>query len=203
MHEAFLVNDKFYIFQDLICGGDLFSYLCRGGLIQRTPENEVIILIFQLLKALEYLHSRNIMHRDLKLDNILLAAPVACTRILLCDFGVAKHLLHAESSTQVGTVEYAAPELFQSKSYGLKADMWSLGIVCHILVSLISPFFAGQLNLNIPEFDSVSHNSKNFILNLLQEDPRNRMNIGQCFQHPWILNNRAVLDKIYQKILEV
>ena len=64
-----------YIFQDLISGGDLFSYLAKGDCLVPISETESLIIIYQILLALQFLHSNGIVHRDLKLDNILLHTP--------------------------------------------------------------------------------------------------------------------------------
>lgn len=106
------------MFQELITGGDLFSYLERKG--GRLWEGEAALIVRQILTAIQYLHDRNIVHRDLKPDNILMASTDAAPRIIVTDFGNARHLPTLEApvrqakenirmTTVVGTLEYAAP----------------------------------------------------------------------------------------------
>ncbi|ODQ68241.1 Pkinase-domain-containing protein [Nadsonia fulvescens var. elongata DSM 6958] len=109
--RGFLHQDnKIFIFQDLITGGDLFSYLCEKG---NLAEEDVLFICFQILKALSYLHSRRIAHRDLKLENILLSSPRSGARVILVDFGVAKKCEDQQTrmTTVIGTPEYCAPEV--------------------------------------------------------------------------------------------
>ncbi|EGW33017.1 uncharacterized protein SPAPADRAFT_150549 [Spathaspora passalidarum NRRL Y-27907] len=217
LHDAITYDSNIYIFEDLICGGDLFSYLRTGKYLRALPEQETISIVYQLLKAISYLHKElQIVHRDLKLDNILLEIPVPRTRIYLCDFGIAKCLSNCKqqkTDTCVGTIEYSAPEVFQEeREYSFKCDLWSLGVICHILLSGISPFYGngekefmitaartGRVNLNRHQFRNSSSMCKSFIQRLLKVDPDERMSIDDCFNHEWIRINQTNLEKFYQK----
>lgn len=122
LEKAIYATDHIYIFQELISGGDLLSYLERkGGL----DEPEAAVIVFQLLKALEYLHSHGIVHRDIKPENILLTSWRKGARIVLTDFGQARKLVDdgniakdaravSRMCTVVGTVGYAAPYVVES-----------------------------------------------------------------------------------------
>jgi tRNA A-37 threonylcarbamoyl transferase component Bud32 len=117
LEKAIYAPEHIYIFQELVSGGDLMSYLERkGGL----DEPEAAVMIFQLLKALEYLHSRGIVHRDIKPENILLTSWRKGARIVLTDFGQSRKFVeqngaskNAQASSRmrslVGTHGYAAP----------------------------------------------------------------------------------------------
>lgn len=117
LDKAIYATDHIYIFQELLSGGDLLSYLeCKGGL----DEPEAAVMIFQILKALEYLHSRGIAHRDIKPENILLTSWRKGARIVLTDFGQARKLVEeggtewnakamSRMHSMVGTHGYAAP----------------------------------------------------------------------------------------------
>ena len=97
------------MFQPLVTGGDLFSYIeSKNG---RLLEVEAAVVIRQILIALSYLHDNNIVHRDLKPDNILMTSSAAGSRVVLTDFGAARKLTHGRHRmlSLVGTDEYAAP----------------------------------------------------------------------------------------------
>lgn len=114
---------SYLIYQELGAGGDLFSFLInpKTNTLRLIDEEDAIVIIYQIMLALRYLHSKNIAHRDLKLDNIIMATPEPCTRILLTDFGISKKSKHSDMEnsekgemrlkTCVGTPEYTAPEV--------------------------------------------------------------------------------------------
>jgi serine/threonine protein kinase len=97
------------MFQDLVTGGDLFSYIeSKNGMLL---EVEAAVITRQVLIALEYLHEKNIVHRDLKPDNILMTSSSAGCRVVLTDFGAARRLEHSlhRLTSLAGTEEYTAP----------------------------------------------------------------------------------------------
>lgn len=108
-----------YIFQDLIPGGDLFSYVRHKG--GHLNEAQATAVLLQILKAVEYLHDHGIVHRDLKLENILMTSLDDRARVVVADFESARRVPSNASSqpettypsrrmnTQVGTAEYTAP----------------------------------------------------------------------------------------------
>ncbi|KAI5950552.1 hypothetical protein CANMA_005212 [Candida margitis] len=219
LYDAITVNSSTYLFQELVCGGDLFSYLVNDNHLRALPEQEAIFIVFQVMKALQFLHNHlRIVHRDLKLDNILLQLPLPKSRIYICDFGIAKKLTCSRTNTSVGTIEYSAPEVFNidikgkaSEPYNFKCDTWSLGIVTHILLTGISPFYSeskehilksarqGQLNFSRKQFVNISRNAKTFLSALLQVDPNDRVDADGCFNCAWIASNRAKLERFYRE----
>lgn len=124
LEKAIYATDHIFIFQELVTGGDLLSYLERkGGL----DEPEAAVIVFQLLKALEYLHSHGVVHRDIKPENILRTSWRKGARIVLTDFGQARKLADngktakdaravSRMCTVVGTKGYAAPYVTKSQS---------------------------------------------------------------------------------------
>ena len=120
LEKVYWTTNTIYIFQELLPGGDLFSYLdAHGG---RLEEAEASVVVLQILQALDFLHSKQIVHRDLKPDNILLSsASLPAARIVLTDFGHASRLPPPDSGaverplrkqrmvSVIGTYEYSAP----------------------------------------------------------------------------------------------
>lgn len=107
------IGKKFYIFQELAPGGDLYSYIVARG--NQVGEPMAGFIIMQVLKAVEWMHDRNIVHRDIKPENIMLTSRDAAPRVVLSDFGDAyqgdEHYLgkNFEIIDRVGTVAYWAP----------------------------------------------------------------------------------------------
>lgn len=143
--ESFIEGSRLYIVMEFADGGDL------SGAIQRRkdsktkwPENEVMRMFVQVCLALKHVHEQNILHRDLKSQNIFLTSKGI---VKLGDFGIAKVLdgTDAQARTQIGTPYYLSPEICESKPYGRSSDMWSLGVVLFELLALELPFTAQSL----------------------------------------------------------
>jgi len=111
LEKVFTSSNNLFIFQELMTGGDLFSYIeFKGG---KLEDVQSAVILQQVLKALEFLHNMDIVHRDLKPDNILMTSLSDSARVVLTDFGNARHVPAAEGKqrmfSMVGTLEYAAP----------------------------------------------------------------------------------------------
>ncbi|KAF2004398.1 kinase-like protein [Amniculicola lignicola CBS 123094] len=144
-------SNTIYIFQELVTGGDLFSFIqYKGG---RLCDVEAAVIVRQILKGVEYLHERDIVHRDLKPDNILMTSLDDGARVIITDFGNARSLPNKLSSfgssnvlqrrmfSYVGTLDYAAPEIHQrnyaipaDQGYSKSVDMWSVGTITTALI---------------------------------------------------------------------
>ncbi|EAY04647.1 CAMK family protein kinase [Trichomonas vaginalis G3] len=179
------IQDILYI-DDLICiimeygrRGMLYDYVINRG---HLPEWEATKILVSLLNTLEYLHSINVAHRDLKLDNIVLTQDF---QPKLVDFGLSYQALSDDDNyrrTFCGTLEYVAPESFEHKNYdGRKADIWSLGICYYSMLTCQYPWkgtdrgimkaiLAGEVE--IPE--QLSDRTKEVLKLLLTPDPEKR-----------------------------
>ena len=105
-----------YIFEELMSGGDLFSYILHKG--GHLHEAEAAVIIRQVTEALKYLHERDIVHRDVKPENLLIASLADTARVVLTDFGSAVRLVSLDAvrnqrmGTMLGTIDYVAPWVF-------------------------------------------------------------------------------------------
>merc|ERR1719345_220074 len=184
--------------------------LCEGGelydRIQQKhyyPEHEAKLLIRNLLAAVAFVHGKGIMHRDLKPENILLASKVSNTDIKISDFGLAKVSKDyprrlPRSHSICGSDFYLAPEVIKQEEYGREIDIWSVGVVCYVVLSGSLPFFHNVLHklyrqiverdLSFPEqaWRSVAKGAQDFILRLLQVRPGDRLTSEQGMNHPWL-----------------
>lgn len=149
LERVICASHNIYIFQELITGGDLSSFIDQNGALS---EPEAAAITFQLLKAIDYLHSNGCTHRDIKPENILMTSWRKGARVVLTDFGQARaidggYTAHQNAnalrmSSVVGTYGYTAPEIYQQvkhspdqKGYSKAVDIWSLGCVTAILLT--------------------------------------------------------------------
>ena len=133
---------KWFIFMQLGDNGDLLHFIQENGALR---ERRARILFTQLLSAVEYLQSKNIAHRDIKCENILLTKAY---NIKLSDFGFARYCQRQadadeiqECKTFCGSLQYAAPEILRGKAYNaFKTDVWSCGVLLYIILNKALPF---------------------------------------------------------------
>ena len=141
INHPFLVNllgytqdDRYLYFGlEFVQGGELFTYLRTIGKLEL---NHTKIYSAQILTMFEYLHSLNIVYRDLKPENLLICAD---GYLKLTDFGFAK-VIEGRTYTLCGTPEYLAPEILLNKGHGKPVDWWTLGIILYEMLAGIDPF---------------------------------------------------------------
>jgi len=193
----FTSNEKeHYIVSEYIPGGELFDMV---SMHKRFTEVDAAFVMRQLLAAISYCHSRNIVHRDLKLENILIDTIKDKKPIVkIIDFGTALITQPKERlSKKVGSIYYIAPETLRG-DYTLKCDIWSLGVIMYILLSGTAPFNAsnnkkimeailkGDFDFPKPLWDNISDEAKDLINKMLTYDPRKRITAIEAYKHPWL-----------------
>jgi len=192
IYEKKTVGNSTVFIMEYLPAKSLADYI----LAYKIDENEVKIKFLEILAALEYIHKEHkIVHRDIKLDNILLDKN---HHIRLGDFGFSK-LVESEhhNSTLCGTVYYLPPELIAKEDYSFYSDIWSLGVTLYAMVTQELPFH----NLNMPalfkqiqfsDFNDppqASPELKDLIRKMLAKDPQKRITIDQIRSHSWIQQN--------------
>ena len=144
--EIYEDNSAIHFVLQLIEGGDLFDHIIHST-NRKLNENEALDILNQILQAIHYLHDEmSIVHRDIKPENFLMYNENGRNKIKLIDFGFATYIRNDEEMTQqLGTPQYAAPEIFNEIPYNNKVDMWSTGIVLYNMIIGLQPFTS---NLN-------------------------------------------------------
>ena len=199
--NPFVVNLEYcfaspsYIFfvMDFKQGGELYHHLRKRT---RFSEKTARFYGAQILLGLEYLHSRNIMYRDMKPENILLDARGNAS---LADYGISKILREGEKTKSfVGTPDYVAPEIILQKGHNKTVDIWCLGIILYEMIYGIPPFYNKQQNVmlnniikknpSFPKMIEVSTELEDLITKCLCKQPMKRIgaeNISLIREHPW------------------
>ncbi|KLJ08966.1 hypothetical protein EMPG_15612 [Blastomyces silverae] len=216
-------ENTMYIFQELVTAGDLFSFLEYKDF--NLSDSETAVIVRQVALAIRYLHNNNVVHRDIKPDNILMTSLSDGARVVLTDFGCARRL-EKEScrmKTSIGTFEYTAPEVPQPASsgkgrgYTKAVDMWSLGYLTVVLLTGGSPFIdpetgqyshamARNCDLSALEqekdWQRVGLRAKDFVRKLLILDEDARMTADQAVSHEWFTNPayKAEFEELYKRV---
>jgi len=201
IYETYQTKKHFCIVMEYICAGDLLSYIRK-----RSKLNEQIakFIFKQIILSLQFIHSQNIVHRDIKLDNILIDLN---NNIKICDFGVSKKISNNDKMfEQCGTPAYIAPEILKNKGYeGFSVDIWSCGVVLYAMLSGTVPFKGNNLNElhdlimkgKFNNINDISNDAKHLIKCLLEVDPKKRISINNILNHPWLINVDVNNNKNY------
>ncbi|XP_005345399.1 hormonally up-regulated neu tumor-associated kinase [Microtus ochrogaster] len=191
-------ENSYYLVMELCPGGNLMHKIYEK---KRLDEAEARRYIRQLISAVEHLHRAGVVHRDLKIENLLLDED---NNIKLIDFGLsncAGILGYSDPfSTQCGSPAYAAPELLARKKYGPKIDVWSIGVNMYAMLTGTLPFTVEPFSLRAlyqkmvdkemnPLPTQLSTGAVNFLRSLLEPDPVKRPNIQQALANRWLNEN--------------
>ena len=146
MFDCIFNNYKIYMILEYANGGDMLTYIQNS--VNPMSEKECKLWMKQLCNAVQYLHSRNVIHRDLKLENLLIDSS---KNVKLCDFGFSKDLSKLSgdelSKTYCGSKAYASPEILLGEPYDpKKADVWAVGVIFFIFLNGNMPFKEDKCN---------------------------------------------------------
>ena len=183
IYETYQTQNHFCIVMEYICAGDLLSYIRKRS---KLTEQIAKFIFKQIILSLQFIHSHNIVHRDIKLDNILIDLN---NNIKICDFGVSKRIINNDKMfEQCGTPAYIAPEILKNKGYeGFSVDIWSCGVVLYAMLSGTVPFKGNDLH----ELHDL------IMICLLEIDPKKRITINNILNHPWLINVDVSNNKNY------
>ncbi|XP_037867078.1 PAS domain-containing serine/threonine-protein kinase [Bombyx mori] len=195
-------NEKYFqmVMEKHGAGMDLFEF------IERRPRMDEPLLSYifrQVGQAVEYLHSLNILHRDIKDENIIIDNKF---HVKLIDFGSATFMSKDSLfSTFYGTTEYCSPEVLAGNKYaGPELEMWSMGITLYVLTFFVDPFSdiedTIQGPLTFPHL--VSEDLEQLLRWMLCKDPANRCTITQLMSHPWIKQHVAIANYVFHEIID-
>mmetsp|Transcript_43810 Transcript_43810/g.114257 ORF Transcript_43810/g.114257 Transcript_43810/m.114257 type:complete len:481 (-) Transcript_43810:301-1743(-) len=204
---AFQSQSKLYLVLEYCNGGDLYYHLCKAQ--GYFTEDRMMFYAAQLVLALEFLHTYDVVYRDLKLENVLLDSD---GNIRLTDFGLSKEGVSEDTDaakSYVGTVEYLAPEMIRKTGHGKAVDWWALGILMFEMLTGLPPFYAKTVpemkrkileeRLRFPGY--VSQEARDIIAGLLDRNPRTRLGSGRGVEaikdHPFFasINWDALMRK--------
>ncbi|XP_032401078.1 MAP/microtubule affinity-regulating kinase 4-like isoform X2 [Xiphophorus hellerii] len=190
LFEVIETEKTLYLVMEYASGGEVFDYLVAHG---RMKEKEARAKFRQIVSAVHYCHQKNIVHRDLKAENLLLDAD---SNIKIADFGFSNEFTEGNKlDTFCGSPPYAAPELFQGKKYdGPEVDIWSLGVILYTLVSGSLPFDGQNLKelrervlrgkYRVPFY--MSTDCEGILRRFLVLNPAKRCSLEQIMKDKWI-----------------
>ena len=200
--DNFETDTHIFIVMEYVCG-DLLGFIRKRA---KLSESVSKIIFKQLIEGLKYIHKKHFVHRDIKLDNILIDLT---NTIKICDFGVSKHF---EDKNEImfdhcGTPAYIAPEIFEHAGYkGPPCDIWSAGVTLYYMLAGEQPFKAGSISElekiikagEFKEIEGVSKEANNLLSKILQVNPRARISLDEILNHKWLdkvdLNQRHKLN---------
>ncbi|XP_041934296.1 myosin light chain kinase, smooth muscle isoform X1 [Alosa sapidissima] len=202
--DAFEGKSDIVMVMEIISGGELFDRIVDEDF--ELSEREVIKYMLQIIDGVAFIHKQGIVHLDLKPENIMCLNKTG-SKIKLIDFGLARRLDSAGGlKVLFGTPEFVAPEVINYEEIGYSTDMWSIGVICYILVSGLSPFMGDTDNETLSNvtsatwdfeddaFDEISEECKDFISSLLKKSMRARLTCPQCLDHKWLKQDTAKME---------
>ncbi|KAF0042109.1 hypothetical protein F2P81_005641 [Scophthalmus maximus] len=212
--DFFCTRRTLVLITEICCSHGLLDHLLLRGSVS---EREVQSYIQQILEGLGHIHSMNIMHLDIKPDNILMVYPPR-DEIKICDFGFCQEIdASRHQYSMFGTPEFVAPEIVHQEPVTVATDIWAVGVIAYLCLVCRCPFVGqtdratllrvgeGTLNWDAPDVTTRSPEAQNFLHLVLQPDPEKRPSAFECLSHEWFEDENAGedTDEINTKTLKV
>jgi calcium-dependent protein kinase len=222
IYEFYQDNEYYYIITEFCEYGDLSNIIEKENALH---ESTVKIIMRQILSSVAYLHGKNVIHGDLKLENILVESRVRYgsrnsiianpfnqkksenIEIKLIDFGCSKIFAKGKLSGLIGTSIYCSPEVIKN-NYNEKCDIWACGVIMYILLSGLTPFggetekevfesiLEAKIDFSDSAFDGVSQSAKDFIRHLMTFNSEKRYSAKAALTHPFLQLDNSSYDRL-------
>lgn len=197
LYDVFETNDRIYLVTEIVTGGPLFAWL--EGLNFQIPEATARSLTRDIAKGLAYLHSYGIVHRDIKLENILLDTSGPEVKAKVIDYGLSCFLGPGQKTNEpVGTLKYVAPEIISRMQYREKIDCWSLGVIVFIFIQGSVPFYGKndqeiamrilrkKVRFDSEKWENVPLPTCQALEGLLNRKPERRLSMQELLRSEWL-----------------
>lgn len=194
LHKVFLSVKYVYLILDYLDGGELKD---RIKSLKRYEENDAIRIMANLLKALDHIHSKNVVHRDLKPENLILVSKEDDFDVRIADFGLAT-IMNKPLFERCGTPGFVAPEILSGKGYDFKVDIFSMGAILYFLLTGKHAFRGcnpasilrnnEECKVEFPEAEwkQISEQAKDLVQKMLCKDPAQRISTKEARKHKWL-----------------
>ncbi|XP_070841785.1 serine/threonine-protein kinase 17A [Chaetodon trifascialis] len=216
LHQVYEMTSEMVLVLEFAAGGEIFNQCVSDREDEAFSEEDVKRLMRQILEGVSFLHQNNIVHLDLKPQNILLTSSSPLGDIKIVDFGLSRMVnSHQELREIMGTPEYVAPEILNYEPISTATDMWSIGVLAYVMLTGISPFLGedkqetflniSQLNVSYSEeeLQQLDQAALSFIQTLLRKQPQDRATAEQCLKHPWLQSSEPQEIQTVEEILPV
>ncbi|XP_003386170.1 PREDICTED: hormonally up-regulated neu tumor-associated kinase homolog [Amphimedon queenslandica] len=204
LYEVIETENNYYLITELCSGGELMKHIYKHG---KLSEDETRRYVRQIVSAVDHLHKAGLIHRDLKVENLLLDGNMD---LKLIDFGLSNEEFIVDETgreihcrTQCGSPAYAAPELLGQKQYDRAVDIWSIGVNMYAMLTGCLPFTVEPFNITAlhakmlqnkmnPIPDHISANATDLLRRMLTASPDKRITMDELIAHPWLSEGHAL-----------
>lgn len=202
IYDIFDSARETYVVMEYLAGGELLDLITENDHLSEKNAKQVIR---EVLQAVQDLHARGIVHRDVKPENILCVNRTWPLRVKLTDFGLSKMIGNGEDGaervmrSQCGTAYYLAPEIANNMAYAKPVDLWACGVVLYVMLAGKFPFYGDtdekfmrrlRSGVKFPdkEWSGISGEAKSLVRGLLDPKPESRLTATQALQHRWLMD---------------